>query len=394
MGLRQGVIPPLFRPELSVLKRVGFVGSETEIISKAMEDAPVLLRACFSASSMWTANAATVSPSTDSSDGRVHFTPANLVSKVHRSLEANDTFRILKGIFSDEKYFQVHSPLPSHPALGDEGAANHTRFCSQYSQTGLQFFVYGTTGREGDPAPRRFPARQTLDASQAIARLHQLKSENVVFAQQNPEAIDAGVFHNDVIAVGNQDVLFYHSEAFLNEQAVIEELNQKYSKISGKELRFVRVRNEDVQLSDVVRSYLFNSQLLSLPDGQSMLLAPIECFETPSVKAYLDQIADRSKGAISKVEYVDLRQSMQNGGGPACLRLRTVLNEDELAKMNDGVLLDASVYAKIKAWVEKHYRDRLEYNDFKDAKLLEEVRTALDELTQILRVGSIYPFQL
>lgn len=389
-GYVQGILPPHERPHLPTLRAIGFTGSDAEILKKATAEAPSVLAAVSSASPMWTANAATVSPSADTADHRVHFTPANLSAKFHRSIEHEVTGRALKAIFTDESYFAHHPALPSVSHFGDEGAANHTRLCSGYGEPGVELFVYGQIAfNEEAPAPAKYPARQTLEASQAIARLHGLGDRNLVFAQQNPAAIDAGVFHNDVIAVGNGNTLFYHELAFLEEERVLADIR---SRLSGAELEAVRVSSADVPLEDAVASYLFNSQLLNTPDGM-LLAVPGECREIPTVSRYLDSLV-ASGGPITSVEVFDVKQSMRNGGGPACLRLRVVLTDDELKAINRGVILTDQLYERLITWVEAHYRDELSQEDLGDPMLLEEVRKALDELTGILGLGSIYDFQL
>jgi len=389
-GYVQGILPPHERPHLPTLRNLGFTGSEAEILKAAAAEAPSILAAVSSASPMWTANAATVSPSADTADHRVHFTPANLGAKFHRSIEHEVTGRALKAIFTDESYFAHHRALPSVSHFGDEGAANHTRLCSGYGDPGVELFVYGQIAfNEAAPAPTRYPARQTLEASQAIARLHGLKDQNLVFAQQNPEAIDAGVFHNDVIAVGNGNTLFFHELAFLEEERVLADIR---SRLTGAELEAVRVSNAEVPLEDAVASYLFNSQLLNSPDGM-LLAVPGECREIPTVSRYLDSLV-ASDGPITSVEVFDVKQSMRNGGGPACLRLRVVLTDDELSAINRGAILTDELYERLTTWVEAHYRDELSQEDLGDPMLLEEVRKALDELTGILGLGSIYDFQL
>jgi succinylarginine dihydrolase len=338
---------------------------------------------------MWTANAATVSPSADTADHRVHFTPANLSAKFHRSIEHTVTGRLLKSMFADESYFAHHPALPSVSHFGDEGAANHTRLCSEYGEPGVELFVYGQTAfNEQAPAPRKYPARQTREASEAIARLHGLQDKHLVFAQQNPAAIDAGVFHNDVIAVGNGNTLFYHDMAFLDEAQVLADIR---ARLTGAELEAVRVSSDDVPLADAVASYLFNSQLLATSEGM-LLAVPGECREIASVSRYLDRLV-ASGGPVTAVEVFDVKQSMRNGGGPACLRLRVVLSDDELNAMHRGVLLTDDLYERLTIWVEAHYRDRLSQDDLADPMLLEEVRKALDELTGILGLGSVYDFQ-
>ncbi|MCG2581121.1 MAG: N-succinylarginine dihydrolase [Marinobacter sp.] len=389
-GYVQGVLPPHERPHIPTLKSLGFTGSDKAVLAAVARENPSILAAASSASAMWTANAATVSPSADTSDHRVHFTPANLSAKFHRSIEHVVTGRVLKSIFADDAWFAHHPALPSVSHFGDEGAANHTRLCSRYGEPGVELFVYGQVAfNERAPAPVKYPARQSLEASQAIARLHGLKDNHVVFAQQNPAAIDAGVFHNDVIAVGNANTLFYHDMAFLEEEKVLADIR---SRLTGTELQAVRVSSEEVSLEDAVRSYLFNSQLLNTADGM-LLAVPGECREVPAVSRYLDDLV-KGDSPITSVEVFDVKQSMRNGGGPACLRLRVALNDDELKAMHHGVLLNDALYERLTTWVEAHYREELSTEDLADPMLLDEVRKALDELSGILGLGSIYDFQI
>lgn len=392
MGFKQGVLAPQERPDVAALRRLGFSGSDAEVIQRAAKEAMPLLVASCSASSMWVANAATVSPSADTADGRVHFTAANLNCKYHRSIEHPTTSRVLAAMFSNEQHFAHHPALPAVAQFGDEGAANHTRFCRSYGEAGVEFFVYGRSAFDSRyPAPQKYPARQTLEASQAVARLHGLSDDSVVYAQQNPSVIDQGVFHNDVISVGNGEVLFYHEDAFLETDAVLGQLQAKLASKGGN-FQAIRVPRAAVAVEDAVRSYLFNSQLLSRDDGSMLLVVPEECRNNERVWAYLQQLTSQG-GAIKEVKVFDLKQSMQNGGGPACLRLRVALKESELAAVNPGVIMTAPLYDTLLQWVDKHYRDRLGEADLADPQLLVECRTALDELTQILKLGSVYPFQ-
>lgn len=392
MGFKQGVLAPQERPDVAALRRLGFSGSDAEVIQRAAKEAMPLLVASCSASSMWVANAATVSPSADTADGRVHFTAANLNCKYHRSIEHPTTSRVLGAMFNNEKHFAHHAALPAVAQFGDEGAANHTRFCRAYGEPGVEFFVYGRSAFDSRyPAPQKYPARQTLEASQAVARLHGLSDGGVVYAQQNPAVIDQGVFHNDVISVGNGEVLFYHEDAFLETDTVLGQLRAKLASKGGN-FQAICVPRAAVTVEDAVRSYLFNSQLLSRDDGSMLLVVPEECRNNERVWAYLGQLT-RQGGPVKEVKVFDLKQSMQNGGGPACLRLRVALKESELAAVNQGVIMTAPLYDTLVGWVDKHYRDRLSDADLADPQLLVECRTALDELTQILKLGSVYPFQ-
>ncbi|MDX1452161.1 MAG: N-succinylarginine dihydrolase [Oleiphilaceae bacterium] len=389
-GFKQGIIAPQARPDLSVLRALGFSGSDSAVLNKAAKRAPELLANVYSASSMWTANAATVSPSADTADGRVHFSVANLNAKFHRSLEPPTTERMLKAMFGDERYFAHHAALPATAQFGDEGAANHNRFCRDYGEAGVELFVYGREGfNEQAVAPSRFPARQTREACEAIARRHGLSNEHFVLAQQTPEVIDAGVFHNDVIAVSNRNVLFAHEAAFVDGPRVLAELQEK---LGDTKLICVTVHHDQVSVSDAVRSYLFNSQLLSLDDERMLLVVPQECREIASVSDYLDSLV-QAGGPISEIQVFDLKQSMRNGGGPACLRLRVVLTEQEVVAVNPNVWMNDTQFERLNAWVDKHYRDRLTQADLADPSLLEESRRALDELSAILSLNNVYPFQ-
>ncbi|WP_275285951.1 N-succinylarginine dihydrolase [Halomonas elongata] len=390
-GYAQGVLPPQQRPDLGALRALGFGGDDARVLSRAAHEAPQLLRAVCSASSMWTANAGTVTPSVDAADGRVHFTPANLQSSFHRYLEPATTGRVLASIFADETRFAHHPVLPATPAFSDEGAANHTRLCAGHGEAGVHLYVYGRQAFGGDGVePRRYPARQTLEASQAVARQHGLGDAQTVFAQQHPEAIDAGVFHNDVIAVGNGPVLLYHEMAFRDEEGTLEALRARMP----EPLIPVRVPLEAVGLDDAVASYLFNSQLLSNPDGTMTLVVPGECQEREAVWRCIQDHLLAGNNPIGEVVVKDVKQSMRNGGGPACLRLRVALSASERAAVSGRVLLDDDLYAALTTWVERHYRDRLAPDDLADPQLAEETLAALDELTGILRIGSVYPFQL
>lgn len=394
MGLKQGVLAPQERPDLSALRRLGFSGSDADVLNKAAKQSPEVLRAVYSASSMWTANAATVSPSGDSADNKVHFTPANLTNKFHRSLEPETSGRILKAMFNDDNHFAHHQHLPDNDHFGDEGAANHTRFCSNYGDKGVEMFVYGRYAFDSSkPAPQKFPARHTFEACEAVVRLHQLDEQNVVYVQQNPDVIDQGVFHNDVIAVGNQNALFYHEQAFLDTDTKLTELSDKFTAATGNKLHLVKVNTSQVSVEEAVKTYLFNTQLVDIGNGQMAIIAPMECKESESVSSYLDQLVTQDT-PIQQVHYFDVKQSMRNGGGPACLRLRVALSEQELAATNQNVLMSDALFARLNTWVDSHYRDQLSEDDLRDPQLVQESRAALDELTQILNLGSVYPFQL
>lgn len=390
LGLKQGVLLPQERLHMPTLRHLGFTGSDSEVIAKVSSSAPHLLAMCYSASSMWAANAATVSPSADTADGRVHFTPANLKSMFHRSIEAETTSRLLKVIFNNSACFAHHDALRGGVHFGDEGAANHNRLCSNYGDQGVELFVYGRRDFGDSRRNTDFPARQSLEASMAIARRHQLHGDKVVMARQSAKVIDAGGFHNDVVSVSNKNVLFMHELAFEDKADLIDGVTRAFQ---GQPLHFVQVPDRSVSLENAIQSYLFNSQLVNLPNSEDMtLILPMESRENPAVYNYLLDLIEQDT-PIKNLEFVDVRQSMRNGGGPACLRLRVVLTEQELARVNANFILDDQLFSRLNRWVDKHYRDELRASDLADPDLLDESRAALDELTQIMDIGSFYSFQ-
>jgi len=393
LGIRQGILPPQERPDFQVFRRLGFQGTESQVLAAVAREAPFLLNACCSASSMWAANAATVSPSADAADSRVHFTPANLLSHFHRSIEPPFTAALLKTIFRDESAFAHHPPLPAAVQFCDEGAANHIRLCASHDSPGIELFVYGREGfSTTDQGPRAFPARQTAEASNAVARMHSLNPRRTLFLRQNPAAIDAGVFHNDVISVGNENVLLYHSQAFSGAGRLLAKLKALFRDQCGEELILIKITPEQLPVGDAVHSYLFNSQLVTLPDGGMCLIAPLECAESLKAATVIEEMREGGN-PINKVEFIDIRQSMRNGGGPACLRLRVVLTREEMARTHQGIYLTETLYDDLKVWANRYYRDRLRPKDLADTSLVQESRTCLDTLTQLLALGSIYAFQ-
>jgi succinylarginine dihydrolase len=388
LGAGQAVLPPQPRPSLGTLRRLGFAGSDEEVLARAARDAEPLLRQCSSASAMWAANAATVAPSCDAADGRLHLTPANLVSMFHRSIEADTTTAVLRAIFADERRFVVHAPLPPARPYADEGAANHTRLATRAGAVHLLAWGRRGFGEADGAGPRRYPARQTLEASEAIARLHRLDAARVVFPRQHPDGIDAGAFHTDVLAVGHGRFLMLHELAFSDGEAVIARLRA----LLGAELSVVVATEAELPAAEAVGAYPFNSQLLEVAAGGLVLLAPEECRESPRARAFLERVAAEDN-PVERLEYRDVRQSMNNGGGPACLRLRVPMSELEAGAIQPGVLFSPELHARLATWIGRHYRDRLAPDDLADPTLAREGLTALDELTGILGLGPVYDFQ-
>ena len=388
LGLPQFVLPPHERPDIPFLRTLGFAGSDAQVLERAWKDAPSFAAAACSASPMWAANAATVTPSADARDGRVHFTPANLVTNLHRSLEHAQTRRALDALFPDADRFAVHDALSSVAHLADEGAANHVRLCADHGAPGVNLLVWGREAFQPWDGP--YPARQTREASEAVARRH--GAAGVVLAQQSPAAIAGGTFHNDVVCVGARETLFFHELAFQDTSATQDAVRRAADGLFDP--IFVEVSSADLPLADAISSYLFNSMLIQVPgESRLTLICPTETRDNPKSHAVAQGLA-ASNGPIGAVRYVDVRQSMRNGGGPACLRLRVVLTEPELAATNPAMRLTDALHADLSTWANRWYRDELRPADLADPALLDESRGALDELTTILKLSAgFYPFQ-
>ena len=360
-GLAQGFLLPLPRPNFGLLRDLA-VGDDTN---------PALVAAAWSASSMWTANAATVSPAPDTGDGRCHLTPANLVTMLHRGQEWRDTQAQLKIAFGDQRHFAVHDAVPS--SFGDEGAANHMRFCDSHDAPGVEVFVYGRPGG-------RFPARQHEQASRAVARLHGLEPRRCVFIEQNPAAIEAGAFHNDVVAVANEKVLFTHDQAFADQIDAYEAIRAVFP-----DLHVVEVPESQVTLEEAIRTYLFNAQLVTLPTGEMALVVPSECQESTSVWSWCERML-ASNGPIRHVIPVDVRQSMANGGGPACLRLRVVADP---ATVDARFLLDQAKAERIEAVIAHMWPETIQPDEIGTEALAAKVIEAREALLAVLSLDEL-----
>ena len=386
-GLWQGVLPPQQRPYLPALRAAGFSGSDKEVYEAVWTSDPRLARNMLSASSMWAANAATVSPSPDTNDGRLHLTPANLSTMLHRSIEPAQTGRALQAAFP---FAAVHDALPMQSVFADEGAANHVRLCAERGGQGVELFVYGREGNDGGDT--EFPARQTLKSAEAIARRHGLDLARTVFAKQSKTAIDAGAFHNDVVCVGAKETLFFHELAFADLAQLKADISSAAKGVFAP--NFVEVPAADVPITDAIKAYLFNSMLVQLPgDDRLTLIAPLETQENDATRKYCEKLT-AGNGPIGRAQFVDVRQSMRNGGGPACLRLRVTLTEAEWAQVNRGQKFTPELHGQLNEWVNSHYRDGLAPENLADPALMTESFTALDELTSIMNLGrDFYPFQ-
>ncbi|MEJ0009327.1 MAG: N-succinylarginine dihydrolase [Alphaproteobacteria bacterium] len=379
LGIEQSFLPPHYRPTIPALKRIGFEGGTSKILEDAARS-PQLLASVFSSAFMWAANGATVAPSADSADGKVHLTPANLISHFHRSLEAGFTTRLLRRIFGNSQFFTVHEPLPAASLFSDEGAANHMLATSTHGSCGMHVFVFGTEG--GAVAPARYPARQTRAACEAVARNHRLSDQGCLFLQQHPDSIDRGVFHNDVIAMNTTRLMIAHEKAYLDASP----LRKAMSDIG---CAYIEIGDEQLGVGDAVASYFFNSQLLDPGDGRLVLVAPAECEGHEKARAVIDSLSG-GNGPLSEVHYLDVRESMRNGGGPACLRLRVAMTGEEGAAIHPGVIATDEKLDALTQWVKLHYRDRLCFDDLRDPGFITELNEAYEALERLIGMPNLY----
>ena len=383
-GIPQGFFLPHERPHLKTLRALGFSGTDEDIINRATKQNPLLLKNVYSASSMWAANAATFSPSIDSYDQNIHITPANLNTMFHRSIEHEFTKTQLELMFGGVAI--VHDPIENISGYGDEGAANHLRVSEQHLKSGFQIFVYGSSAFE---VHQGMITRQAEEISKAVSIMHQLDPDRVLFLKQNEQAINAGSFHNDIVSLANEEVFIFHQEAFADRVELERILHHLKDHVKG--FHPIEILSEDISLDDLVSSYLLNSQLITVKNNEMMMLLPEEVQNHSNCMRWLEEI--KSSSPIKHIEFVDIRQSMMNGGGPACLRFKITVNNDEFNQINEKFLLTPKKLMDLRALVTKHYRDKLNPADLLDNNLVQESYRFLDELTQLLDLGNIYDFQ-
>lgn len=367
LGGYQLVLPPHDRPALRLLRQLGFSGTPEEMLQQAQATAPVILSAVWSDSAMWTANAATVSPGCDCSDGQTHLTVANLTSSLHRSLEPLATLHELRQLFTGAG-IKVHQPLPAAAALRDEGAANHMRLCDASGRLGINVFVYGCDPLRGEHEARsegRFPARQSRAACEAIVRRHRLRAENTFLVRQHPQAIAAGAFHNDVVTTSCQNVLLYHELAFADAQRSLAAIEQRFGELTGERLWRYEIRQSELSLAEAVDCYLFNSQLIPDPEPphRITLICPIQVQSSRRAAAIVDSLL-ADAGPIAAVRYVDLTQSMSNGGGPACLRLRVPLTRRQWLALPPQVRFSEALADDLLEIIRRTYPERVLASDW------------------------------
>lgn len=375
LGVPVAIMPPQPRPNLDVLRRLRYSQQGDDLLCTAHADSPSLLAATWSASSMWTANSGTVTNSSDTCDGRIHITPANLLSSLHRVIEPHTTKAFLTKLFPDTEQFCVHPSLPVTNRLGDEGAANHMCLSCKNDTKNWHIFVYGAKP-PNSPLPARFPSRQLYLASESIAHQHGIEPQRTIFLQQHPNAIDAGVFHNDVIAMSHHNFLAYHESAYLD-ATPLTQLNVDIVQrvITSKELT----------LEEAVSTYFFNAQIVSLPEGGMAIIFPKEVEEHKKAHQLAQAILSE-ENPIEAIYFLNLRESMKNGGGPACLRLRVPMTEEEHAAMHQGACYTPRIHQRLEGLISNRYRDAISSEDLLDMQFAEEALSVQADIMTLLNL--------
>ncbi len=368
IGIKVGILPPQQRPFLPVLEEKGYNISDVPI---------AILEQVSSSSFMWAANAATVTPAWDSADHKLHLSVANLHTNPHRRIEAQATYNIMAQLFRNVPDAIVHPPLDAGQGFLDEGAANHMLLAPSHAEAGLHVFVYGK--------------RQNLAASKEIAQLHNIPDTQLLFLEQNPDVISKGVFHNDVIAVSNENLLLAHERAYKGGLEDIAQIKKAYNGLHpGKPLQAIIINDDDLSVEEAVHSYFFNSQVVTKASGKMAVIAPMELQNLFSGKAaiLMEKIRADASNTIDEVQYLDLRQSMRNGGGPACLRLRATLSAAQLSALeqNTGIIAGETMLAELEKLVEYYYPQTLTPEGLRDAKIYSNCKELLTHLSMLMRV--------
>lgn len=385
LGVKQAIMPPQIRPDIQILRKLGFEGTEAQILENVFRESPHLLKACSSPDAMWGANSATTTPSLDALDNRLHITPANLSPEFHRLIETQTTTDYLRKIFNNPLHFTIHDPLP----FSDEGSANHIRFCKQPGSPGFHLFIFGRYALVPNALePKRFPAKQSCEAQEAITRLHHINPERVIRIQQSPRSIDAGLGEGDMAAIGHENVFLFHELAFVGSKTIIPLLKKGVSDVCRTPLIVIEIAGNDLTLHEAAKTLFFNSELITTEKGEMNFICPLECNESRAVKEVIHKIIEDKGNPVKDVHYLPYSEIMRNRGGLARQRVKVVLSKEQLGAIHQGVLVNDELMDSLTDWVERHYRESLVPADLRDPKLWKESHEALIELDHLLGLSS------
>jgi succinylarginine dihydrolase len=114
-------------------------------------------------------------------------------------------------------------------------------------------------------------------------------------------------------------------------------------------------------------------------------VVPSEAWDSASVRHWLDATL-AGNGPIRRVIPVDVRQSMANGGGPACLRLRVVADP---ATIDPRFLVDDAKLDWVADVVRRHWPEQIHHDDLQSAALIGDVEGARAALLEALDLGQL-----
>ena len=369
LGVPQLVLPPQPSPDLSLLTSHGFGDDEATALRRAADEAPEILSAATTCSAMWTANAATVTPGPDGALPSTQVSIANLSASLHRSIESEQTSADLRAALGDT--CAINDAFGGGAPMRDEGAANHMRLSTFEDKPSVNVLVYG----DQDPLPEMFWPRQTLAASKSIARRHRLFRDNTFFLKQHPLAIDAGAFHNDVVAMSHGDILIHHEFAFDDDGQAIAKVKQRFLELERTELRHIVVNSQQLSLEDSVSTYLFNSQIVSPPESaRPVIICPRQVRENKAARNLIRDWCQR--GIFREACYVSLDESMSGGGGPACLRLRVPLPQDSIDQLPATYRWTHDLDQDLRNAIDATYPTKLHLRDLHSPDVLEQIHQA------------------
>ncbi|QDT03357.1 N-succinylarginine dihydrolase [Rubripirellula lacrimiformis] len=383
LGVPQWVLPPQQRPDWTLLRSLGFAGSDRDVLRDARDRSPELLSAASSSSAMWTANAATVTVGNDGDRWGTDVSIANLSSSLHRCIEWQQTEADLRAILPSS--VRVHSPLMGGAAMRDEGAANHMRLGHVDAPEFVDVFVYG----DQDPLPQNFMPRQTLASFQAIDRRHQWdrpqrSAGHAVFLKQHPRAIDAGAFHNDVVAISHHDLMIHHQFAFADNDAAMELLDRRCVEVTGRPVVRVQVADDQLTMDEAIATYLFNSQVVSVgaDDAPPVMICPVQVDRSAAARGLVDRW--QSEGLISRVQFVDLGQSMAGGGGPACLRLRVPMQPEDVDAMSPASRWTPELHDRLCQIIHDGYPKAVSWDELASIDFVNAAKRVRDQVAESL----------
>ena len=373
IGQNQLWFPPQRRPIFDAM--INGAGSDIDKVRWAFDNNPELLSQLFSSSAMWMANNATVSGSADSSDGLVHVIPANLSTLAHRRVEVAQNLILLNYAFFT-KQFKVHPPL-SH-RFRDEGAANHMQFSTDGHSKSLHLFVYNRSKSGDEDKYLPFPLRQSYEASRSLAKAMNIPETQTLICRQLATSVQKGVFHHDVVGMSHQDVLIIHELALEDQDHTLQLLQTMSQNILKKKLTIIQVSSEQLSLKEALDTYFFNSQFIKDQDGNVHLICAQQCNNHPKVSLLVDDLI--AQKVIEKVHYISLSESMMNGGGPACLRLRLPLTSKEFSNIPNCFKFSDEKYQEMVHFVHQFYPNQVRLADFIQINFLKKMNQLFDGL--------------